>query len=221
MPSGNSSSQSHTGSSYQYKLGANAPGYTTLYRGMDKARLDNTFTEDGAVVNIGRLFSNPQTDFHSSRAAFYFTVDLDIAQKYARYALARDNVSAVCIVRISIPNSAVESMSSTQLQRVYWPNAEWRALVWHCRRGARLPESLSQFKRATLVIGTIAKSPNRVYEAMESPDQITERRVMKTAAGRDAVQWGFNDDEGYVFINEHVALPRRVQIFNLLGKQLS
>ncbi|KAI1380811.1 hypothetical protein F4677DRAFT_404690 [Hypoxylon crocopeplum] len=197
----------------------NSPGYTTLYKGLDQARLNGVFDDDGNVVNIGKLLSTPPTDFLSRDSGFYFAVNRDVAEYYACYAKRRDDVSSVAIVHITIRNSAIENLSATQLQKTYWPNTEWKNLVFHCRRRLRLPAELRKFKDACLIIGTIAKKPNSVYNTMDSAQQITEAMVLKTSEGCNAVQYVFHNDEGEEFLEEH-ATPG-LKVFPLTAQEFA
>jgi hypothetical protein len=74
--------------------------------------------------------------------------------------------------------------------------------VWHCRNAKKLPSQLRKYKQALLIIGTIAKKPNRVYNDMDTFAQINERCVLKTKDGLNAVQYVFHDDEGHEFLEE-------------------
>jgi hypothetical protein len=53
-----------------------------------------------------------------------------------------------------------------------------------------------------LIIGTIAKKPNTVYNRMNSSEQIDERCVLKTKEGYNAVQYVFHGDEGEELVEE-------------------
>jgi hypothetical protein len=139
-----------------------------------------------------------------SQAGFYFTVQRDIAEYYACYAKRRDGVQSVVIVLVIVSNHKIERLSTTQLQKTYWTSEEWKNLVWHCRNAKKFPRELQKFKQALLIIGTIAKKPNGVYNGMNSFAQINERCVLKTKDGHNAVQYVFHDDEGQEFLEELV-----------------
>lgn len=144
-----------------------APGYTMVYKGLDQARLNGLFDANGHVDRIAELLSSGRGDF--SRLGAYYSVD------------------SVVIVHMAIPNAAIESLSETEFVRTHWPSPEWKNLVFHCRRGDRLPTSLRKFKQATLIIGTIAKTPNQVYSRLDSPNQITSKWCSRP--GMDATQF--------------------------------
>jgi hypothetical protein len=180
----------------------NVPGSIILYKGLDQALLNGFFNDSGAIGAWQKMFSNPPTDFLGSQAGFYFTVQRDIAEYYACYAKRRDGVQSVVIVQVIVPNHKIERLSTTQLQKTYWPSEEWKNLVWHCRNAKKFPSQLQKFKQALLIIGTIAKKPNRVYNGMNSFAQINERCVLKTKDGHNAVQYVFHDDEGQEFLEE-------------------
>ena len=49
------------------------------------------------------------------------TFDQDVAEYYACYAKRRSMCSAAIIIHITIPNSAIESLSALNIQLTYWP----------------------------------------------------------------------------------------------------
>ncbi|CAI7564151.1 unnamed protein product [Penicillium viridicatum] len=77
----------------------------------------------------------------------------------------------------------------------YIKRRKWKSLVFHCRKGEKLPSELRKYKLAKLVIGTICGKPN-VIGKMRSPDKIREQMVLKTRDGRNAVQYVFKGDDG-------------------------
>lgn len=70
------------------------------------------------------------TDFMSRDSGLCFAVDRDIAEYRAYYAKRRESVHSVAIYQVTIANSAIESLSDTELLRTYWPSAEWKNLVF-------------------------------------------------------------------------------------------
>jgi hypothetical protein len=183
----------------------NSPGSITLYEGLDQARLNDFFDDSGNIVSWRALLSAVPSDFLSREEGYYFTVHRDIAERYACYAKHRDDVSSVVVIHLTIPNHKIESMSTTLLQKTYWPSAEWKNLIWHCRTRRKLPTELCQFKQACLVIGTIATKPGKAYDRMDSPEQIDEGCVLKTKDGRNAVQYMFHNNEGEQFLENLVS----------------
>jgi hypothetical protein len=173
----------------------NIPGSITLYKGLDQARLDGFLDDSGTIVAWQKMLSSPPTDFLGRQAGFYFTVQRDIAECYVCYAKRRDDVQSVVIVQVIIPNHKIERLSTTQLQKTYWPSEEWKNLVWHCWNAKKLPSQLRKYQQALLIIGTIAKKPNKVYKRMDTFAQINERCVLKTKDGLNAVQYVFHDEE--------------------------
>ncbi len=92
-----------------------------------------------------------------------FAADRDIAEHFACYVKRRDKVQSVAIVQITIQNSAIESLSVTELLNASWPSNEWKSLVFHGRLDRQFPEEMRKFGVATLVIGTIARMPTWVH----------------------------------------------------------
>jgi hypothetical protein len=180
---------------------ANAPGYTTLYRGTDQALISRLFGDDGKV-QFGCLTSTPRSDFSGRHADLYFAVDGEVAEHYACYVKRRSTCNAVVIIHITIPNSVIESLSPDDIQIFYGPSAEWKSLVFYSRLGLKLPSELRKYQLAKLVIGPICGKPNLVFANMRSPDEVTEQMVLKTQDGRKAVQYVFKGDDGETLLEE-------------------
>lgn len=208
----------------------NAPGHTILWKGMAQVYTEGTYISYPATTNVTGLYDNngnvarlsclaslPRTDFCKEQA-YYFAVDKDVAIYYANYAKRRDTINSVVIVRMAIPNSAIEGLSDTSRLRVYWPDTEWKKLVFRCRRGDRLSTELVKFRAATLITGHIAGKPNLVFQRLDSADQITESMVHKNQAGRHSVQYVFPQDSGGEEFLEKYGAPS-LSIYPLTAKE--
>ncbi|KGO74640.1 hypothetical protein PITC_084160 [Penicillium italicum] len=192
-----------------------APGYTTLYKGIDQARIGEVFDNDGNA-DFGCLVSRTRRDFSARQADLYFAVDREVAELYACYIKRRSTCSGTVIVQVTIPNSVIESLSALDLQIVHWPSAEWKSLIFHCRQGKKLPSELQKYKVAKLVIGTICGKPNFVISNLRSPDEITGQMVLKTTDGRNAVQYVFKGDDGDTLLEQSSS----VMVFPLTSQEL-
>ena len=175
------------------------------------------YDSDGKVIELQSLMSRAPSDFHRSENAYYFTTNREIAIYYANYAKRRNMVDSVVIVQMAIPNSAIDSLSETERLCVYWPSAEWKNLVFHCRKGRRLPSELRKFKQATLLVGTIANKSNKVYQKLDSAEQITEHMVLKTRDGRQAIQYVWAAEGGEEFLEEHGI--QNLKVFPLTARE--
>ncbi|GAB1311760.1 hypothetical protein MFIFM68171_01970 [Madurella fahalii] len=200
----------------------NCPGYTTLYKAMDQARMNGLFDGSGALSNIRVLLSHPPSDFSGTRSLFYFTPDIRVAEYYASYAKRRVNCESVVIMRLRIPNAAIESLSEPDIRRLYWPSNDWKELVWRSRTRQALPTRLRTYRDALLIIGTISRKPDAQYHALSTWENITERYVLKVGANGDgnaAVQYVINgEEEGCEWLEENGA--RNIQAFPYRSAQL-
>lgn len=200
----------------------NAPGHTVLYKGMDRGRTNGLFNDAGALSNIRVLMSHPPSDFSSSRSLFYFTPDIRVAEFYASYAKRRAAYESVVMIRLRIPNAAIESLSEPDIQRLYWPSNDWKELVWRCRTSQILPSRLRRYRNALLIIGTISRKPDARYHALSTWEDITERYLLKVGANRDrgtTVQYVFSgEDEGCEWLKENGA--RDIRVFPYPSAQL-
>ncbi|CAG8018207.1 unnamed protein product [Penicillium nalgiovense] len=179
----------------------NAPGYTTLFKGVDRARVETLF-QDSKRVLVGCLGSRQPSDFvPGGSGGIYFAIDREVAEYYASYTKRRDGCSAVVIVQLTIPNPVIESLPTTRLQRIYWRSEQWKAFIFHSRREeAPLPSKLRKYHVADLLIGSICRRPTHIFANMKSPDEVTERMVFKLKDGRNAVQYVFKGQSGYALL---------------------
>ncbi|KAM3079151.1 hypothetical protein ACMFMF_004078 [Clarireedia jacksonii] len=164
----------------------NAPGHITLFRAQDQGRIAGLFDDSGRLERIETLLSSPPSDFSATRSLFYFSTDSRVAEYYAAYAKRRANCESVVIICLSIPNAAIESLSEPDVQRIYWPDDEWKELIWRCRTDKPLPPHLRKYQQAMLAIGTISRGPERVYRAMSSWQQVTESCLLKVGPSHDS-----------------------------------
>jgi hypothetical protein len=138
-----------------------------------------------------------------------------VAMYYAAFAKWRANCESVVIVCLRIPNSAIDSLSPPDIQRVFWPSNEWKELIWRCRSLESLPPYLRIYRQAILVVGSISRKPDRAYRNMDSWQQVTEKylfRVGPSGQGNPAIQYVFSgEEEGCEFLVENGA--RNIQVF--------
>lgn len=210
-----------------------APGYLTLWKGVDQARIQGKllqqyiylnimltllgmFNANGEFVTANSLVTTCRGDF-SRREAFYFAVDKKVAIVYAGYAKRRTSVESVVLVRVQIPNAEIKSLSETELRKVYWPSDTWKELIFNCRRGNTfvLPRSLNAFLEAKLIIGTISTHLDRHYERLRAPSDIKETDLL-SVDGSHGIQYVFVADRGGAsFLDEH----GKFKVFPLTGDE--
>ncbi|KAK1829227.1 hypothetical protein QBC39DRAFT_357449 [Podospora conica] len=186
-----------------------APGHTILYKVISKSRVEGLFDEAGNVQDLSTLLSSSPSDFSPSSSCYYFFVDHLVARYYASYAKRRSTTEAILIISLTVPNRAIETLREPDLLRVFFPESEWRELVWFSRRRARLPAHLNKFSRATLIIGTIAKGPDRLFHQMKTSEGVTEKNVLKIGRRREgerphAVQYVFSFEAGGDWLRENM-----------------
>lgn len=199
-----------------------APGKTVLYKAIDQGRITGLMDEQGRLSRIEALLSSAPTDFGGRKSLFYFTPDFEVAKYYAAYAKRRANVESVVMIRIEIPNHAIENMDDGEIQRIYWPNPEWKKLIWHCRTRQLLPKLLRKYQTATLIIGTISRKPSSAYYEIQSWEQVSESCVLKIDGPngcRAAIQYVFSgEEEGEDFLITQAA--NSLAVFPFSGSEL-
>ncbi|EXJ88147.1 hypothetical protein A1O1_05075 [Capronia coronata CBS 617.96] len=108
----------------------NAPGFAVLFEGISQCRVEGLLDDDGNLAKLHRLITRPSTDFLGRESGYCFTTEREFAVYYACYAKRRDPTGLAVIICVKVPNSAIESLSSAQLPKTYWPSEEWRRLVF-------------------------------------------------------------------------------------------
>ncbi|KAK7424720.1 hypothetical protein QQX98_000298 [Neonectria punicea] len=184
---------------------ATTPGHTVLYRGMFQTNLRFMFNEEGEIVSLAGLFNGPSGDFSPRGYASHMVVDFEVANKYAYFAKLRDPNQLAVIVRLEMPNSALEIMDDTEKFPAYWPSQGRKHLVWNCRREYRLRNEWTRFLKATLVIGTICGKPDKVIQNLQSADDITHDMVLQGPRG-DAIQFAFIGAQGEKYMSSSLTV---------------
>jgi hypothetical protein len=192
------------------------PGYTILFRGQDQGRISGLFDEAGNLHHIGTLASRPSTDFSSTQKLFYFAPDYRVAEYYAAYAKRRAACESVVIICLSIPNTAIENLTKPDILHIYWPDDEWKELLWRCCTDAdEVPPYLEKYQQATLIIGTVSRRPDRFYCRMSSWRQVTEECLLQVGQQHDSgpcLQYVFSGTQkGRRFLTENGA--RNMTVF--------
>ncbi|MCJ1334012.1 hypothetical protein MMC10_010719 [Thelotrema lepadinum] len=181
---------------------ADSPGHTVLYKGGHLAHFQKIFDKNGQVTKMP-LLSTRLADFTSTKCGVHLTINYEVAQKFALWAHKRDPTQLAGILRIEIPNEALETLAPEEKLEAYWPSHDWKQLVWACRRGHTLRHALPEYALATLVIGNICSKTNRVIRSLDSPEDITREMVLKGSGGSDAIQYVFIDDEGMMLLEDY------------------
>lgn len=204
----------------------NKPGQVVLFKGMDQGRLAGFWdrgTDSGDDDRkLEKLLSFPPTNFGGRYALFYFTPDPIVAEHYAAYAKSRVGVHSVVILSASISKDTMarhtepqdtdnddDDDNGTSLGKVYklfYPSPKWKQLVYRSKRIRPLPKPLRKFRDALLLIGTTTKGTQRVFDAMETWEDIGEENVLRVPADNSnpAIQYVFSgSEEGQEFLLEH------------------
>jgi hypothetical protein len=178
--------------------------HTVLFKGIDEGRIAGLFNNSGEIQDIQKLTSSPPSDFSGSRSLFYFTPDYNVAEYYAAYAKRRAVCESVVIVRLCIPNDAIDELEEPQIQQLFWPSPQWKQLVWRSKTNKSLPKPLRKYRDALLIIGSISKGATRVFELMGTWEDITTSCLLRIGTSNAAIQYVFSgEEEGREFIEEN------------------
>lgn len=184
-----------------------------LFRGIDEARMNGLFDEQGQLARLERIISSAPSDFSGKRGRYYFTDNRNVAEYYASYAKRRGNCESVCMIAVTIPRDQIEALfrasnadtngdDAAQKLRAYdlrYPSPQWKQLVWRSKRATTLPTPLQKYCEALLLVGTTTKGDQKVFLEMDHWEMIDQRCVLSIRGpdGRkkEAVQYVFSDEE--------------------------
>ncbi|KAF4962446.1 hypothetical protein FSARC_9475 [Fusarium sarcochroum] len=190
-----------------------APEMTFLYKAIDQARIRGVVDDKGRLNErwIHLLSENTPSEYSGNRTMYHFTTSFELAKYYAAYTKRRAKLETVVVVRIAIRNKAVEDMPEGMIQRIYWPDPEWKELIWTCRTGP-VPRSLLKYRDAALIIGTMSGRVSTDRRSSSWQD-ISEDSVLKID-GQPAIQYAFSSEiEGQELLVTHAARTVKVLPF--------
>ena len=151
-------------------------GRKMLLKGGARTRMETVFNDNGSL-NIDSLLSTPPTDFHPTALYLYFSEQLEVAEKYARYVTQRVPAEEGAILYVAID----QELLSASAQII---NPDWRDLIWHSRNDrarrstrGRLPEQLRRYEDADVLIGEICERSTAQVSRMSNMSEIQASRL--------------------------------------------
>ncbi|KAF5627494.1 hypothetical protein F52700_8420 [Fusarium sp. NRRL 52700] len=218
---GNSSRPRRQRAMYTLEGPSSMTNFTVLYKAVDQAQINGLFDQQGALHRLQVLLSPlSSVDFSRTTSVYCFTPDYNLTLRHAAWIKQR-GLPAV-IVQIAVQDSKITGMNHPDIQCAFWPNSNWRHLIWHCRTKRRSKET-TDYARATLIIGTIANRPNAYYEQRSPADLATEACVVRVrgpnkGGDRPAVQYVFPDDDERTFFEDEAR--KTIKIFHFGTRDL-
>jgi hypothetical protein len=110
------------------------------------------------------------------------------------------------MVCLSIPRQTVDELETPHIQRLYWPTVQWKQLVWLSKTTRPLPRTLQKYRDALLIIGTVSKGAERMFENMLTWEEMSDACVLCVPPSNPnpALQYSFSgEEEGSEFLTEH------------------
>lgn len=149
------------------------------------------FIGDNGEVNLSTISSNTGGDWNGSRRKYYFTPDLEIAEKYREWAADRFKHLESWIIHAQVPKTYTDSLKRQDL----WWGFDFRWFTWLSRRGEAIkPNSpMRKYDQAELLVGHTARSPfiAGINEARVQTE-FNEEDLLFTPGGSKAHQWVFD-----------------------------
>jgi hypothetical protein len=153
-------------------------GHTTLYRATSAARLEKVFDSDSlrleGMILMGRM---PPSDFSLDRAAYYWTPQPWVAEKYAMYTQRNCGIPGdIAILRVLCPSFLLENDKVWKLDF----SSDWKKLIFHSRRCERYPKDIEErWEGSRLIIGPVSITGTNEFVKMKSWTDVTEENFYK------------------------------------------
>ncbi|KAK7534828.1 uncharacterized protein J3D65DRAFT_591484 [Phyllosticta citribraziliensis] len=130
-------------------------------KAIDEIASDKAFIDENGNIEMDVIRSHAGGDFNPREPAWYFTAEKDTAHAYKAYAEKRCPNCEVWIICIQVPKSFTATLRKEEL----WFSHDWRAYVWHCKKGHKsheMPDKYHKFwlpgpNRTDLIVGHICK----------------------------------------------------------------
>jgi hypothetical protein len=190
--------------------------HVVLYKGKSAAEMVEEFQwiQDDGTLNMMALTSSPFRDFNFGRAAWYFTPEKEIAEKYRKYVERRCENSESWLIQIQVPCAFLNGLTTKSL----WYGLEWREYVWHCRTMTMPPSKYDSLWKTgpgsvQVIRGAVCSTvSNRVVKIKK--DQIhqlmTEQEVVMKCGNQNANQVAFMQVD--VAANLGVAVKGKIHV---------
>ncbi|KAI4252010.1 MAG: hypothetical protein L6R42_008152 [Xanthoria sp. 1 TBL-2021] len=168
------------------------PDHYTLYRGKAAVEMGDWISSDGSLQLEG-LRTYAKGDFNLNNPAYYWTLELETAERYCNYAATRCPYSEIWLLQVQVKKTFVDSLRSKDL----WYSNEWKEFVWHCRKGLQPPPRYDDFWKtngAELIKGHVCQNSSRIITNIKKEDvqtAISEANVLSPNNQFKATQWCF------------------------------
>ncbi|MCJ1365847.1 hypothetical protein MMC16_004972 [Acarospora aff. strigata] len=182
--------------------------HTMIWRAGSRQKAENFYDRLTHNISLEAISTSPG-DFSGTRHVAYWTPQRETADSYAQWSKHKMDISEFAIIQVAVPGNLINSLSTEHL----WfgdhdkPTDQWKKLVWHGRKGLRLPKEIRYLEEKDLLIGHIAMSGiHREYEQMVDSTRIRESDVLTVKVNseeRKALQWIFNTYKATDGFEEH------------------
>lgn len=147
-------------------ISEDVPGFITLYKDISRIRADTWFQEG----DVKGLLSSPPTDMGAISTNYSFwTVELEIAEKYKRWSRKTLGESPPLVLQLKISNALIAHLkpcilrADTPSSRA-WNPEHWKQCIWHSRRGQHHPRSISFIAKQKLIIAHLSGGTASSYQ---------------------------------------------------------
>ena len=170
-----------------------APGRTVLWKACDRIRVEKkcwTKPNRQGEFRFDGLESERGGDFNPRMPTYYFTSSIAGAKRYAKWARTILSHAGVCLVRIELPNEAIENARPYRLQ---YPSDEFKKAVWYGRKLESYTGILDAVKQAHFVIGDTSRGTAQAIARLGHWSDIDEGNLVKVLKDETKVHDGPED----------------------------
>lgn len=149
------------------------------------------FQDDGSL-NMAALASDPGCDYNFGAPAWYWTPEVETAEKNRAWVMRICPYSDTWVIRIEIPKIFINSLRQQDL----WFSNDWKEYVWYCKKKMTPPakyDSYWQVGGADIIKGHICTGVQASvtrFKKEEIQSKMTEENVLEIGSEK-ATQWGF------------------------------
>lgn len=157
------------------------------------------------------LASYPNGDFNPSSTAYYFSPEHETAEQYRKWGEERSPWSETWLIKFQ--TSETFNSSLTQ-ERLYHLSQDLKEFVWRSRRGENIPDRLSRYASAELLIGDVVGQGQNIswYRQDEVLQKFADSQILKVGGSeslttRKSNQWCYHNS-----VDERLGVETRGKI---------
>ncbi|KAK3113379.1 hypothetical protein LTR53_009369 [Teratosphaeriaceae sp. CCFEE 6253] len=190
------------------------PSCMPFWKGCTRVRAEQMWSGEYRTgdFNLKGLLSSAPSDFCGRTKVYYFTPELEAAQRYAGFAKVPFHPAGVCLVRVEVPTKLWTETPRLELRS---PSLEWQQVVFCSRKSDPVaPKDLQRsYLKAQLLVGDTTTGTNQKYGKMGGPANVNDKCLLKLkSVNRPVTQFVFGHSTSDDFEQAINKLPHKITI---------